>query len=39
LSVGVFTLSVTLGRLADVHGVSVNSVSYFRKLWGCLGGV
>ena len=32
LSVGVCTLSVTLGRLADVHGVSVNSVSYFRKL-------
>ena len=39
LSAGVCTLSVTLGRLADVCGVSVNSVSYFRKLGGCLQGV
>ena len=39
LSAGVCTLSVTLGRLEDVYGVSVNYVSYFRKFVGCLQGV
>jgi len=38
LSAGMCTLSVTLGRLADVCGVCVNSVSYFRKVGGCIQG-
>ena len=33
---GVCTLSVTLGRLADVRGVCVNYISYFGKIGGCL---
>ena len=39
LSAGRCTLPVTLGRLADVCGVCVNSVSYIRKVGGCLQGV
>ena len=33
------TLSAILGRLADVCGVFLNSVSYFRKVGGCLHGM
>ena len=34
-----YTLSAILGRLADVCGVFLNSVSYFRKVGGCLHGM
>ena len=33
------TLPVTLGRLTDICGVCLNSISYFRKVGGCLHGV
>jgi hypothetical protein len=37
--VGAVCKEAILGRLADVCGVFLNSVSYFRKVGGCLHGM